>query len=119
MSSHVKGLHLNFIAVAPMGCKTLLSILLGKYFPRLVGFQPEDVERLFPFMSKVLIKLLMESGYFHIQSTKPDTVGKNPLLISFPLLIFACRMYCRGRIACTSRPCVPFGEEITRDFGCF
>ncbi|KAJ7341018.1 hypothetical protein JRQ81_004667 [Phrynocephalus forsythii] len=73
--SHVKGLHLNFVTVAPTGCKPLLSILLGQYFPRWFGFQPEDVKRLFPFVSKVLVNLWMEFGYFHIQATKPDTVG--------------------------------------------
>nr|XP_020642300.1 epoxide hydrolase 1 [Pogona vitticeps]XP_020642301.1 epoxide hydrolase 1 [Pogona vitticeps]XP_020642302.1 epoxide hydrolase 1 [Pogona vitticeps] len=73
--SHVKGLHLNFVALPSMRCKVLLSVLLGKYLPRLFGFKPKDVERLFPFMPKVLIRLLMESGYFHIQATKPDTAG--------------------------------------------
>nr|XP_060610166.1 epoxide hydrolase 1 [Anolis sagrei ordinatus]XP_060610167.1 epoxide hydrolase 1 [Anolis sagrei ordinatus] len=73
--SHVKGLHINMPFVNSMGIKELLSILLGPYFPGLFGFQAEDVRGMFPFKTKILKTLLMESGYFHLQSTKPDTAG--------------------------------------------
>ncbi|NWH85173.1 HYEP hydrolase, partial [Aegithalos caudatus] len=72
---HVKGLHLNMVSVSRLGFTHLLSILLGRYFPGLFGFQDEDVRRMFPFLKKGLYRILSESGYAHIQATKPDTVG--------------------------------------------
>ncbi|KFU87477.1 Epoxide hydrolase 1, partial [Chaetura pelagica] len=73
--NHMKGLHLNLASVTNLGFSHLLSILLGRYFPRLFGFQEEDVRRMFPFLEKGLYRILLESGYAHIQATKPDTVG--------------------------------------------
>ena len=72
----VKGLHLNMIS-APRGFKVYMSILFGRYVPYLVGLNREDVRRLFPFMEKNFYEILRETGYFHIQATKPDTVGEN------------------------------------------
>lgn len=74
--SHMKGLHLNLASVTNMGFIHLVSILLGRYLPGLFGFQDEDVRRMFPFLKKGLYRILLESGYAHIQATKPDTVGK-------------------------------------------
>lgn len=51
------------------------SILLGRRFPKLFGFTDVDVQRLFPATQKMLVENLKESGYMHIQATKPDTVG--------------------------------------------
>ncbi|XP_032634671.1 epoxide hydrolase 1 [Chelonoidis abingdonii] len=73
--TQVKGLHLNMVSFMSMRFTQLLSILLGRYFPGLFGFQDEDVRRMFPFLKKGLYRILMESGYAHIQATKPDTVG--------------------------------------------
>ncbi|XP_056213640.1 epoxide hydrolase 1 isoform X3 [Falco biarmicus] len=73
--THMKGLHLNLASVTNVGFTHLLSILLGCYLPRLFGFQDEDVRRMFPFLKKGLYRILLESGYAHIQATKPDTVG--------------------------------------------
>uniref|UniRef100_A0A8D0GQ96 Epoxide hydrolase n=1 Tax=Sphenodon punctatus TaxID=8508 RepID=A0A8D0GQ96_SPHPU len=72
---HVKGLHLNMVSVTNIGVTQLLSGLLGRYFPGLFGFQTEDIRRLFPFLEKIVYRTLQESGYAHIQATKPDTVG--------------------------------------------
>lgn len=55
--------------------KTLLSLIIGPYLPFLVGFTREDVRRLFPFFEKSVWEMLRESGYLHIQATKPDTAG--------------------------------------------
>ncbi|NXW34966.1 HYEP hydrolase, partial [Phaetusa simplex] len=74
--NHMKGLHLNLASVTNMGFIHLLSILLGRYLPGLFGFQDEDIRRMFPFLKKGLYRILLESGYAHIQATKPDTVGK-------------------------------------------
>ncbi|XP_056616588.1 epoxide hydrolase 1 isoform X2 [Triplophysa dalaica] len=70
----VSGLHLNMIT-AKTSSVGLLSILVGRYLPFLVGFTKEDVKRLYPFMEKNIYEMLRESGYLHIQATKPDTAG--------------------------------------------
>ncbi|KAM3863029.1 epoxide hydrolase 1 [Diretmus argenteus] len=70
----VKGLHLNMF-VSKKGLKMLLSLLIGPYLPFLVGFTREDVRRLFPYLEKNVYEILRESGYLHIQATKPDTAG--------------------------------------------
>lgn len=53
----------------------MLSLIIGPYLPFLVGLSREDVRRLFPFFEKNVWEILRESGYFHIQATKPDTAG--------------------------------------------
>ncbi|XP_046900238.1 epoxide hydrolase 1-like [Hypomesus transpacificus] len=70
----VKGLHLNMFNVPFGGLAMFLSLLLGSYLPSLVGFSKEDVKRLYP-VEKNLHALLRETGYLHIQATKPDTAG--------------------------------------------
>ncbi|KAI3363079.1 hypothetical protein L3Q82_011735, partial [Scortum barcoo] len=70
----VKGLHLNMIMVRK-GFKVMMSFMIGRYLPFLVGFSREDVRRLFPFFEKNVWAILRESGYLHIQGTKPDTAG--------------------------------------------
>ncbi|XP_047459647.1 epoxide hydrolase 1 [Mugil cephalus] len=70
----VKGLHINMI-LAKRGFKMLLSLIIGPYLPFLVGFTREDVRRLFPFFQKNVWEILKETGYMHIQGTKPDTAG--------------------------------------------
>lgn len=70
----VKGLHLN-MCMSRRGFKVLLSLLIGPYLPFLVGLTREDVRRLFPFFEKNVWEMLRESGYMHIQGTKPDTAG--------------------------------------------
>ncbi|XP_060115441.1 epoxide hydrolase 1 [Heteronotia binoei] len=73
--NHVKGLHLSDAVCTVWGFKQLLSALLGQYFPKLFGFQEEDVQHLFPFWKKMVLRFITESGYAHIQATRPDTVG--------------------------------------------
>lgn len=70
----MKGLHLNMFT-STKGLKVLLSLMIGPYLPFLVGLSWEDVRRLFPFFEKNVWDILRESGYFHIQATKPDTAG--------------------------------------------
>ncbi|GCC37381.1 epoxide hydrolase 1-like isoform X1 [Chiloscyllium punctatum] len=72
---NVKGIHLNFFPISRMGLKTLPSLLLGQYAPSLVGFTQTDIERMYPFVEKTVYDLLKESGYMHIQGTKPDSPG--------------------------------------------
>ncbi|XP_041803083.1 epoxide hydrolase 1 [Chelmon rostratus] len=70
----VKGLHLNML-IARRGFKMLWSLMIGPYLPFLVGFSREDVRRLFPYFEKNVWEILRETGYMHIQATKPDTAG--------------------------------------------
>lgn len=72
---NVKGIHLNFFPATRLGLQHLPSVILGPYLPSLMGFTRTDVERMFPFVKKNIYTLLRETGYMHIQGTKPDTVG--------------------------------------------
>lgn len=71
----VKGLHLNLVFIARQSLRRLICIMLGAYVPWLVGFSREDARRFYPFMQKNVYDVLRESGYMHIQATKPDTAG--------------------------------------------
>ena len=70
----MKGLHLN-LAFLSRSIYTLTP-LLGKRFGRFLGYTERDIELLYPFKEKVFNSIVRESGYLHIQATKPDTVGK-------------------------------------------
>ncbi|GJQ78773.1 Jheh2 [Trypoxylus dichotomus] len=68
---HVLGLHTNMpVAFAP---RSFLKILLGSLWPPFI-VDEENEDKMYPLMN-VYSNLLYESGYFHIQATKPDTVG--------------------------------------------
>ena len=69
----VKGLHSN-MCVAQMRLLNYIKLFVGSYFPSLV-VEPNEIEHVYP-MSKPFFFLLEEGGYFHLQATKPDTVGK-------------------------------------------
>ncbi|XP_062858094.1 epoxide hydrolase 1 [Trichomycterus rosablanca] len=72
----VKGLHVNFAPLDKPNLTVTLSMLLGRYFPNLFGFTEHDVKQLFPCMQKLVVNGLKETGYMHIQATKPDTAGR-------------------------------------------
>lgn len=72
----VKGLHLNFAPPSKPGLPITVSVMLGRHFPKLFGFTDIDLERLYPSMDKLVVEPIKESGYMHIQATKPDTVGR-------------------------------------------
>ncbi|KAE8600099.1 hypothetical protein XENTR_v10013069 [Xenopus tropicalis] len=71
----VSGLHLNIVFIPKRGIGRGVSLLLGRYVPWLVGLTREDANRLYPYFEKNIYALLRESGYLHIQATKPDSVG--------------------------------------------
>lgn len=71
----VKGLHINFAVPVP-GLLTVLSLVFGRWFPNLFGFTEHDLKRIFPCVKKLVLDTMKESGYLHIQATKPDTVGR-------------------------------------------
>ena len=71
--SHIKGLHLNMALI--LRNFYTMSLPLGRRFGGLFGYTERDMELIYPF-KKIFFSLLRESGYMHIQSTKPDTVGE-------------------------------------------
>uniref|UniRef100_A0A8C5PHE1 Epoxide hydrolase n=1 Tax=Leptobrachium leishanense TaxID=445787 RepID=A0A8C5PHE1_9ANUR len=71
----VKGLHLNMVFLPFGGLRHILTLVVGRHFPWLVGMTKEDVRRIYPYFGKNVYALVRESGYLHIQATKPDTPG--------------------------------------------
>ena len=63
-------MHVNQIALTP----PLSQIVLGNLFPSLV-LDDEAYGKFLPSWD-LLVYALVEFGYFHLQATKPDTVGK-------------------------------------------
>ena len=51
-----------------------LQVLIGSIFPSLV-LPEKDHHKIWP-VKDYFVDFLRESGYFHIQATKPDTIGK-------------------------------------------
>ncbi|XP_054432628.1 epoxide hydrolase 1 [Pteronotus mesoamericanus] len=71
--SHVKGLHLNMAFI--LRNIYTLTLFLGPRLQKFFGYTERDVELMFPVKQKILNNSMRESGYLHIQGTKPDTVG--------------------------------------------
>ncbi|VDN22561.1 unnamed protein product [Gongylonema pulchrum] len=67
---HVIGLHLNMATA--ISWKALLYQLVGLVLPKL-AFSSETFHHFSP--STYFMDVLQETGYLHIQATKPDTVG--------------------------------------------
>ncbi|XP_033222724.1 juvenile hormone epoxide hydrolase 2-like [Belonocnema kinseyi] len=68
---HILGIHSNMcLLMAPWN---FVKTFLFSYFPSFIMPQ-ENVHLTYPLSKHWLFKL-EESGYFHIQATKPDTVG--------------------------------------------
>ncbi|XP_054707166.1 epoxide hydrolase 1-like [Uloborus diversus] len=68
----VKGLHVNMFFVNPRTLWERVKVFLVAMFPFLV---PEAEYKMFFPLKKRVKELLEESAYFHMNSTKPDTVG--------------------------------------------
>lgn len=71
----VIGMHAN-------GCNVnsplqFIKTAIGGYFPSLIGIPKEYEEYLYP-MAEKFSYVVLETGYLHLQATKPDTVGKLP-----------------------------------------
>jgi len=70
----VTGLHINMALASPTDYPGIMvQMLVGALFPSLV-MTPADQHKIYPIGEKFM-DLLQESGYMHIQATKPDTVG--------------------------------------------
>lgn len=70
-----------------------LTLFLGRHFRGLFGYTERDVELLYPLKEKMFYSIMRESGYMHIQSTKPDTVGE----CSGGACLVACSTGAKGR----------------------
>jgi len=68
---HILGAHINstFVNTALSRVKLLLGTLNRRWI-----VEKEHEDSVYP-LSKMFHAILLESGYFHIQATKPDTVG--------------------------------------------
>ncbi|KAJ8020962.1 Epoxide hydrolase 1 [Holothuria leucospilota] len=69
---YVRGHHINMANVQPPLFP--LRLLVGSFFPSLVITEERDQKKFFPVKDRI-IGMLRETGYAHIQGTKPDTVG--------------------------------------------
>ena len=68
-------MHSN-MPINDQGVMHSLKIFIGSYFPSLI-LPPVDHSKVWPFMD-TFYYLLQETGYVHLQATKPDTVGRGP-----------------------------------------
>ncbi|KAK4877710.1 hypothetical protein RN001_010216 [Aquatica leii] len=68
---HVLGLHSNMcMSQTPM---SQLKLIIGAFYPPLV-VDEKFQHRMYP-LGSIFANTLLETGYMHIQSTKPDTIG--------------------------------------------
>ncbi|XP_071478170.1 epoxide hydrolase 1-like [Diadema antillarum] len=70
---NVKGIHTNMAVT--MSMKSVVYPFIAGYFPSLLMPNKEEQDRFLP-ASQMWLFLLQETGYMHIQATKPDTVGQ-------------------------------------------
>lgn len=69
----VRGHHNNFITYQPPLYPLRLAV--GSICPSLVLTKKSDQDKIFPIWNYTRDLLLEETGYFHLQATKPDTIG--------------------------------------------
>lgn len=63
------------MAFAKIDLKKVIKIAIGSVFPSLIYEDPElETKMMYPVAEKLTF-LLRETGYAHIQATRPDTVG--------------------------------------------
>ncbi|XP_054156467.1 epoxide hydrolase 1-like [Oppia nitens] len=72
---NIRGLHLNLNrCLIPKGIH-FVKFLIAMWFPQLVFENPDrDYPRIFPLKKRFQL-LMRETGYYHIQATKPDTIS--------------------------------------------
>ncbi|OWR45009.1 juvenile hormone epoxide hydrolase protein 3 [Danaus plexippus plexippus] len=78
MPEQVLGFHTN-MPVLMFHPLANIYMMLGSLWPSLL-VEPEQQSRVYPY-SQYLMRIIEESGYLHIQATKPDTVVKEPQTI--------------------------------------
>lgn len=68
----VYGLHLNMMVSGLNSAKRLFLSLVGSYVPSLVFSEPEHSAF---SLASIVMRAIKESGYMHLQATRPDTVS--------------------------------------------
>lgn len=74
----VLGFHTNFPVVYTV--QGYLKPILASVYPSWI-VKPDHYDRVYPLSDRALF-IFKESGYIHLQSTKPDSVGKYGLFTS-------------------------------------
>lgn len=69
----VTGVHVTMIGGNSLSCKSIFKLLISLINPNWV-MEPDDQKLMLPVMDKIKL-LIQETGYLHLQATKPDTVG--------------------------------------------
>ncbi|XP_035659563.1 epoxide hydrolase 1-like [Branchiostoma floridae] len=69
----VRGLHLNMYT-GNTETSFLIKLLVGSVFPSLAGLSQADYNKVYPLWDRFLW-ILSETGYLHIQATRPHTIG--------------------------------------------
>jgi pimeloyl-ACP methyl ester carboxylesterase len=72
----VYGMHSNMctVSITSMTLCDYVRLALGSYWPSLIVSSEQEKSDVYP-LSKTFSASLEETGYMHIQMTKPDTVG--------------------------------------------
>ncbi|XP_069937348.1 juvenile hormone epoxide hydrolase 1 isoform X1 [Cherax quadricarinatus] len=85
----ILGVHVNTFYVSTPGLTFRIKMLLGAFLPAGVVVAKEDQNKLYP-LSNLFSMVLMETGYMHLQATKPDTIGaalnQNPVSLAAYIL---------------------------------
>lgn len=68
---HVKGLHLN-MAFITKNVYYYVTLFLALCFLNMFGYMERDIGLMSTFKEKFYYSVIQESGYMHIQCTKPD-----------------------------------------------
>lgn len=74
LCSNIIGVHLNMAPLRMRSLSVFARQLIGEIFPSLI-YSPAEI-RVRSSLKETFFHILRESGYMHIQATKPDTVGK-------------------------------------------
>ncbi|XP_045618411.2 juvenile hormone epoxide hydrolase 1 [Procambarus clarkii] len=84
---NILGVHLNMFMVNTLGVN--LKTMLGAFLPAGLVVAREDQAKLYP-LTNLYSMILRESGYLHIQASKPDTIGaalnQNPVSLAVYIL---------------------------------
>lgn len=89
---NVIGFHSNMCASMSLG--STVKGFIASFYPSLF-IAPENIDFFYPGSEKFTY-LIEESGYMHLQATKPDTIGKCAvsIFITFILLSISKRIFC-------------------------
>lgn len=72
---NIIGYHTNMPVVDPQA--STFKLIIGSFYPSMI-VEKEYEHKLYP-LSKMFSFLIEESGYMHLQATKPDTIGMKTL----------------------------------------